>query len=432
MADRFDLLVVGGGPGGYACAARAAELGLRVALAEPAELGGVCLNRGCIPTKGLLAGAGVALAERVAMNDAAIAALRRGIAQLLKKVAVLPGAARLAGPGVADVAGHGEVRFRHVVLATGSRPRPLAGLPFDGARVLSSDHAVAPGAVPGHLVVIGAGAVGVEFAEIFRARGARVTLVEARERLLPGEDPWLARHLERAFGAAGIDMLCGAAVTAATVTAEGIALRVAGPDGERELAADQVLVAVGRDPNLSGLGLDAVGLDPQPWGIPVDGHGRTAVDGVLAIGDLSGPPLLAHRAHAQGRIAAEWLAGRNPAPLDAMLIPACIYTHPQLASVGVGAGPDRVTGEAIFRANGMAVVTGQVAGGVRLVADGAGRLAGAQLAGAGVTDLAGLLGACIRAGMTVHDLAAAVFPHPTLSETVWEAAHAVSRRLERG
>jgi dihydrolipoamide dehydrogenase len=253
--------------------------------------------------------------------------------------------------------------------------------------------------------------------------------VEAEDRLLPAEDAWLAGLLARAFKARGIHVAAGARVEGAEAGRDGLALALSGAE-PAEVACDRVLVAIGREPNLDGLGLETVGLAPEGGAIPVDGLGRTAVDGVFAIGDVTGPPLLAHRASRQGWIVAGVAAGRSPEPLDPALVPSCIYTHPQLASVGARPGADDVVGEAFFRANGLGVVTGRTEGGVRLVAEaGSGRLKGAQLAGAGVTEFVGLLGACLGAGLTVRDLARGVFPHPTLSESVHEAAEAAVRRL---
>ncbi|MFQ5507914.1 MAG: dihydrolipoyl dehydrogenase family protein [Leptospirillia bacterium] len=428
MTDAFDLFVIGGGPGGYTCAARAVELGFSVALAEADQLGGVCLNRGCIPTKGLLdAPHPDGIGARVADNARTIERLRRGVGHLLRKVTVFEAAARLAGPGRVAVDGHGEVTAGKVVIATGSTPRGLDLLPFDGTRVLSSDHAVALKQLPGDVVVIGAGAVGCEFADLLSAYGARVTLVEAAGALLPTEDPWLSEHLTRAFGRRGIRMHTNTTVEAAEVAGSGVSLTLSG-DGQ-ELQADVVLVAVGRTPLTDGLGLDTVGLSLEAAGhIGVDVHGQSAVDGVYAIGDVVGPPLLAHKAAAQGRIAAEHAAGRAVNPPGP--VPTCVYTHPQIASVGKGPGVGLVTGEARFSANGLAVVRSEAEGAVRLVAETAsGRLVGAQLAGPEVTEMVGFLGVMVGAGVTVQQLAGAVFPHPTCAETVSEAADRLLARL---
>ncbi len=427
----FDLLVIGGGPGGYGCAAHAAELGLKVALAEADELGGACLNRGCIPAKGLLAGVDAAgIGHRVARNAEAIAGLRKGVARLLNRVTVLSGRARITGIGKAEVAGHGPVSARHLVIATGAVPRPLPGLPFDGERVLSSDHALVATSVPDRLAVIGAGAVGVEFADLYAAYGARVTVIDAADRLLPSEHPWLAKHLGRAFKGRGIEVETGAALTDACIHPDGVRLKLTGSGEARAIEVDRVLVAIGRVPALAGLGLETVGLSPQPSGIVVDGLCRTGVDGLFAIGDVTGPPQLAHRADLQGRIVAELVAGRRPEPDDA--IPTCVYTHPQLAAVGKSPetdGEGLVAAEVPFRSNGLAVVTDAVAGGVRLVAGADGTLRGAQLAGDRVTEMIGLLGVMIRAGVSVATLADTVFPHPTLAETVRDAARMLVRRL---
>lgn len=424
-ANRFDLFVIGGGPGGYSCAARAAELGMSVALAEAGRLGGTCLNVGCIPTKGLLMSPHPdGLGARVAENQKAVARLQKGVAMILKRVTVLPGRARLAGPGTVAVEGGEEYAAGHVVIATGSRPVELPVLPFDGKRVLSSDHAVVAEDVPESIAIIGAGAVGCEFADIYAAHGAKVTVIEQAERLLPEMDPWLSTHLGRAFKKKGINVLTGAGVRAAQVELNSVQLTV----GDVRATFDQVLVAAGRSPLVDGIGLETVGTRTPEGHINVDSLCRVhgADDGRLwAVGDVTGPPLLAHRAALQGRVAAECMAGLNPLPVDARPMPYCVYTHPQIASVGrvFEEGAGLVAGEASFLPNCLAVVTGQAAGAVRLVVEAdTRRLVGAQLAGPEVTEQAGLLGALILSGVRVDQLADAVFPHPTFSEVVWEAA----------
>jgi len=432
MPERFDLAVIGGGSGGYACAARAAELGLKVALAEAGDLGGACLHRGCIPTKGLLQPPEPGgIAARIARNQEAIDALQRGVAHLLKGVTVIPGRARLAGPAHVDVAGHGTLEATHVVLATGSRPRPLGALPFDGDRVFSSDDAVLREHVPERLVVVGGGIVGCELADVYAAYGAQVAIMEEADRILPVEDPFLVRHLMRSFAQRRIAVSAGTHVAAAERQGAGLRLTLVGPEGPEGLVCDHILVAIGRAPNVEDLGVETVGLEPKDGAIRVDGLGRTGVSGVFAVGDVTGPPLLAHRATRQGRIVAEVAAGRVPKPLETRLIPSCIYTHPQLASVGLPADPEAgdVTGEAYFRANGLGVVTGHTEGGVRLVAEAGGRLKGAFMVGAQVTEMAGALSVALAAGLSLEQLAAGVFPHPTLSETLHDAVEATLRRL---
>jgi len=414
VADFFDVLVIGAGPGGYPCAHRALQRGLKkVAVVEMAAPGGVCLNTGCIPTKGFLFGPSPAggLEERVRANAAAIGRLQKGVEFLLKGVTRFSARARLAGPGRVEIGGHGVVTARHIVLATGSRPRPLARLPFDGTRVLSSDHAVALPSAPASIAIIGAGAVGCEFAEVFSRYGSRVTLIEARDRIVPEMDPWLSRHLERALKKRGVDVQVGATADPAT------------------LDVGAILVAVGRQANVEELGLETVGLSTPEGFVRVDGHGRTGVDGVWAVGDVTGPPQLAHRATRQGGIVADCIAGGPsalPSALNPLSIPACVYTHPQLAQVGRVTGDDLKMGEAFFRANGYAVVTDRTDGGVRLFAEAeGGRLTGALLAGPEVAEMVGLINALIGAGATAGQLADTVFPHPTLAEVVREAAEAL-------
>lgn len=432
MPERFDLAVIGGGSGGYACAARAVELGLKVALAESGDLGGACLHRGCIPTKGLLqAPEPDGIAVRIAKNREAIAAIQRGVVHLLKGVTVIPGRARLAGPAHVDIAGHGTLEAGRIVIATGSRPRPLGALPFDGERVFSSDDAVLRASVPERLVVVGGGIVGAEMADVYAAYGGHVAIMEESERLLPMEDPWLVRHLMRSFAQRRIAVSAGTHVAAAERQGTGLRLTLVGPEGPEGLVCEHVLVAIGRAPNTEDLGVETVGIALRNGVIPVDGLGRTGAPGVFAVGDVTGPPLLAHRATRQGRIAAEVAAGRSPKPLDPRTVPSCIYTHPQLASVGLPADPGAgdVTGEGYFRANGLGVVTGHTEGGVRLVAEaGTGRLKGAFMVGAQVTELAGAMSVALAAGLTLEQLAQGVFPHPTLSETVHDAVEAALRR----
>jgi dihydrolipoamide dehydrogenase len=433
MPERFDLAVIGGGSGGYACAARAADLGLKVALAESGDLGGACLHRGCIPTKGLLQPPDPAgIGARIAKNKVAVEALQRGVAHLLKGVTVIPGRARLAGPAHVDVQGHGTLEAGHVVIATGSRPRPLGALPFDGDKVFSSDDAVLRENVPERLVVVGGGIVGCEMADVYAAYGARVAIMEEAKHILPAEDPFLVRLLTRAFAQRRIAVSADTHVAAAERDGGRLRLTLVGPEGPEGLVCEHVLVAIGRVPNVEDLGLESVDIPLRNGAIPVDGLGRTAAPGVFAVGDVTGPPLLAHRATRQGRIAAEVAAGKSPTPLETRLVPSCIYTHPQLASVGLAADPAKgdVTGEAYFRANGLGVVTGQTEGGVRVVAEaGAGRLKGAFMVGPQVTEMAGAMSVALAAGLTLEQMAAGVFPHPTLSETVHDAVEAALRRL---
>ena len=427
MAD-FDLIILGAGPGGYTCAHRALALGLTVAVVDPGPPGGVCLNHGCIPTKGLLNGPHPdGFSHRVAENAAAIARLRRGVESFMKGATRITGAGRLTGPGSVHVDGHGPITAEHIVIATGSKPVALPKLPFDGTSVLSSDHALGLERAPETLAIVGAGAVGLEFADIFHAYGTRVTVIEAKDRLLPEMDPWFAKHVGRAFKQKGIAVRTGAKVIGAHGGEGSAMLKVSGADGDDILETAAVLVAIGRRPDPSDLGLETVGVDAPGGIIPVAENCRTAAPGVWAIGDATGPPQLAHRAMAMGEIVAEAIAGRNPLPLAAQRIPYCVYIHPQAAAVGRGPEEGMKTSEATFQGDGLAVVTGHTEGGVRLIAD-AGRIVGAQMVGHGVTEWAGLLDALIDAGVTADALGNAIFPHPTMSETVRRAA----RGLEGG
>ncbi|MDQ2960575.1 MAG: dihydrolipoyl dehydrogenase [Candidatus Dormibacteraeota bacterium] len=462
MADRFDLVILGGGSGGYVAAIRAGQLGLRTAVVESEKVGGTCLHRGCIPTKALLQSA--ALLDqlrdgaRFGVNAAAVsfdytvAATRRdqvvdqlhkGVQDLLRKnkATVVAGRGRLVDPGrvaVRDAAGaqSAELEAAHVIIATGSRPRQVAGLPADGHQVLTSDDALFLDAVPASAIVLGAGAVGVEFASFWRSVGSEVTLVEMAPRLVPLEDDAVGVELRKQFETRGITCLVDSTLDTASVEVNegGVAVTVHGADGsERRLQAVVLLVAVGRSGNVEDIGLEACGVTATRGAIAVDGAQRTSAPGIAAIGDCAGGFLLAHKAMHEGVIAVEAIADRSPHALDARLVTRTTYCTPQIASLGLSEAEARAAGYAVkagtfpFRGNARAVVWGETGGFCKVVADAAGGdVLGVHIIGNEVTELiyGPALGALLES--TPFEMSRAVAPHPTLSEAIGEAALAVT------
>jgi dihydrolipoyl dehydrogenase len=358
--ERFDVVFVGSGPGGYVSAIRAAQLGKTVAVVEADRPGGICLNWGCIPTKALLRNAEVLqLFQRAAEFGVSVENLRadyavayrrsrqvadrmaKGVEFLFRKnkITLVPGRGELVSAGAvrvhAPTGAPRTVEGRAVVLAPGAAPKSLPGVALDGRRVISSDDALRLERLPASIVVIGAGAVGVEFADVFGTYGVRVTLVEALPRLLPLEDEELSRILARGFAKRGIDVRTGAKVQTVTPGASGVAVELEHEGKAVRVEADQVLMAVGRGANIQGLGLDTVGVKLERGFIKVTPRMESSVPGVYAIGDAAGPPLLAHKASAEGIVAAETIAGQTPAGVDYRTVPSCTYCHPQVASLGL-------------------------------------------------------------------------------------------------
>jgi dihydrolipoamide dehydrogenase len=449
----FDLAIVGGGPGGYVAAIRAAQLGLRVALVEKGRVGGVCLNWGCIPSKTLLHAATLANQLRQASGwgitfdnlsldlGVAVDRSRQAVEKIVSGVETL-----LAQNGVELITATasfenvktlrlspngGRLEAENLIIATGGVLRTLPGVPPDGHRVLTSREALELRDVPASIAIIGGGSVGVEFAYLYRAYGAEVTLIEALPHLLPCEDEEVSRALERSFGEQGIVLRLGARVEGLTVSERDVRVRLA--DGGEEVVAERALVAVGVGANTAGLGLDRTGAALRDGFVAVDEHCRTNVEGVYAIGDVTGCLPLAHVASAQGVTAVESIAGLDPPPIDYSRMPRAVYCEPQVASVGLteaearGAGYEVRTGRFPFRANGKAIATDESEGMVKLVADSASdEILGYHVIGAGATELIGeaSLGAVLET--TPAEFAAAVFAHPTFSEAIKEAALAVS------
>ncbi|MFS8979930.1 dihydrolipoyl dehydrogenase [Cupriavidus necator] len=459
MTSSFDLAIVGGGPGGYVASIRAAQLGMRTAVIEKDVLGGICLNWGCIPTKALLRSAdvlrmvkdaaayGVTVAEpradvpaMVARSRAVAAQLNKGVAHLMKKhgVTVLSGHGRLAGKGRLQVsAADGQastIGAGHIVLATGARARPLPQLPVDGSTVWSYREALAPPAIPRRMLIVGAGAIGVEFASFYHAVGVQVTLVEMAERILPTEDAEISAQVANQLRRDGIAIHAGTRLEGAQRGASGWTVTLAGSASSR-LEADVVLVAAGIVGNVEDLGLEGTGVRVERTHIVTDAFGRTGEPGVYAIGDVAGPPWLAHKASHEGVICIEGIAGLQPHPLNPRRIPACTYSHPQVASVGLTEAQAMAEGHRVrvgrfpFSANGKAIAMGATGGLVKVVFDeGSGELLGAHMVGEEVTEMIQGYGIAQALETTEAELMAAVLPHPTMSEAMHEAVLAAYGR----
>jgi len=461
VPERFDVVFLGGGSGGYVAAIRAGQLGLRTAVVEAEKVGGTCLHRGCIPTKALLQS--TALLDQVrdghrlgvntgevsfdygiaaARRDDVVASLYKGVQGLLRKAksTVVQGRGRLDGPGrvvVSTDAGGDRVELEagHVVVGTGSRPRQLPDVATDGQQLLTSDDALFLDSVPPSAIVLGAGAVGVEFASFWRSAGSEVTLVEMAPRLVPLEDEAIGRELRKQFEARGIRCLVGMTLDPSTVERNegGVSVMVRGEDGEQRLQATVLLVAIGRAGNVEDIGLEQEGVAVERGAITVDREQRSSAAGISAIGDVAGGFQLAHKAMHEGVIAVEAIAGRHPHGLDPRLVTRTTYCTPQIASVGLSeaeareAGHDVSVGVFPFRGNARAVVWGETGGFTKVVADTAtNSVLGVHIIGHEVTELiyGPALGALLES--TPFEMSRAVASHPTLSESLAEAALAVS------
>ena len=448
MKHTFDVAVVGTGPGGYVAAIRCAQLGLSVAAVEDDRPGGVCLNWGCIPTKALLRNAevlsllgraaefGITLtgfeadyAEAVRRSRRVADGRAKGVEFLFRKnkIVLFPGRGVLRAPRVVEVAGPGgtdTLEARAVILATGSGPKSLPGVAIDETTVISSNGAVRNERLPKSIIVIGAGAVGVEFADIYAAYGVQVTLLEALPRIVPIEDDEASKELARAFRRRGIEMKTGVTVTAVKPVGPGAVVETDGG----ALEAEQVLMAVGRAAKVTGIGLEAAGVALERGFVKVSPRMETSVAGVYAIGDVAGPPLLAHKAMAEGVVAAEAIAGRDPRPLEYANVPSCTYCRPQIASIGLTEGKARENGREVtvgkfpFTASGKAEALGETEGFVKVVADKAtGEILGAHIVGHEATEIIHefALGRTLEA--TLEEIVHTIHAHPTMSEAALEA-----------
>jgi dihydrolipoamide dehydrogenase len=470
VAHEYDLIVIGAGTGGYVAAIRAAQLGLTVAVVEKQKaLGGTCLLWGCIPTKALLehahalkivqqakdwgvtigppAGAtpqiGIDMAQVQARKDRIVGGLSKGIEFLFKKnkIAWIKGTARLIGNGGVEVF-DGEAQTlratRDIIIATGSSPRGVPGVAIDRKRIITSDEAIGLREVPRAIAIMGSGAVGVEFASIFRRFGSEVTILELLPRLVPVEDEAVSAELEKSFRKQGITCHTGAKVTGATATGDGVVVDAQLADGtSQRIHADYLLVATGRGPVTTGLGVESIGLQIEKGYIKVDAQYRTTVPGISAVGDVvtlgtPGHPQLAHVSSAEGIIAAERIAGQAPRPLNYEHVPGCTYCDPEIGSVGLtereaqGRGYDVRVGTFPFGVLGRAKMAGETEGFVKIVAENKNdELLGVHMIGLRATELVAEATVALRLESTVEELIRTIHAHPTMAEAVGEAAHAV-------
>lgn len=473
MANRdktaFDLVVIGGGPGGYAGAIRGAQLGLSVACVERDRLGGVCLNWGCIPTKALLAGAefyhrlkheadawGIQAdnirhdwTKVIARSRGVADHLNKGIAFLFKKNGVthIQGQARIAAPGViqiSDPSGQpaSTLHAKHILISTGAIARPLPGADFDGDRIIGSKEAMTLNRQPDTLLIVGAGAIGAEFAYFYNAFGTRVTVIEMMDRLLPNEDEEVSKAMAKAWRRAGIDHHTSTQTLAVQKTAGGVELTVAPVGAQRgsktqTIRGDKLLVAIGVRGRYDGLFDDALAVAVVKDHIKVEKTTyQTSVAGIYAVGDVIGPPWLAHVATEEAVVCVERLAGHQPVPIDYDAIPGCTYCQPQVASIGLTEqacrekGVPYKVGKFPFQASGKAQAAGHTEGFVKLITgEPYGQILGAHLVGDGVTELIGELGLAKRLEATAAEVIATIHAHPTLSEAIHEAALGVEGRM---
>ncbi|MCH9016754.1 MAG: dihydrolipoyl dehydrogenase [Chloroflexi bacterium] len=451
MESNYDLVVIGSGPGGYVAAIRAGQLGLKTAIIEKEELGGVCLNWGCIPSKSLLKNAeivsyfkradefGLKMDNFHADYSVAIDRSRKvvdrntkGVAFLLDKNKVdhIQGTAKIVGAGKVEIAPDGNVlEAKNIIIATGARPRSIPPLPIDGEKIITSRESIVLSDLPSSIVIVGGGAIGVEFAYIYKMYGVQVTIVEMLPRLVPSEDEDISAQLERAFKRHRIDFLTGAGVTGVDTSGAGVTVTVDKDGAAQTLECDKVLVAIGVQPNVEDLGLETVGIATGRIGIVVDEKMATNVAGIYAIGDVNGKLPLAHVASAQAAVAVENIAGLETQPLDYAYMPRATYCMPQIASFGLTEAQAREQGKEIkigtfnVQANGKALAMGENAGLIKLVVDAKhGELLGGHLIGPEVTELLGELSMTRLLEGTVLELGWAVHAHPSLSEMLKEAA----------
>jgi dihydrolipoamide dehydrogenase len=462
MADQnFDVIVVGSGPGGYVTAIRSAQLGLKTAIVEREYLGGICLNWGCIPTKALLRSAEVfhylqhakdygLSADSVGFDAKAIVERSRGVSKRLNdgvgflmkknKITVIWGEAVLEALGRITVKAAkaaapkgtlaaGAYQAKHIIIATGARPRVLPGLEPDRKLVWTYFEAMVPERVPKSLLVVGSGAIGIEFASFFRTLGAEVTVVEVLPQILPVEDAEIAAFARKRFERQGIKIMTGAKVAKLDKKCDGVTATIDdGKGGTQTLDVERVISAVGVVGNIENLGLEKLGVKTERGAIVVDGYGRTNVNGIYAIGDVAGPPLLAHKAEHEGVVCIEAIKGLEPHAIDKLRIPGCTYCNPQIASVGLTEAKAKEQGREVkvgrfpFVGNGKAIALGEDQGLVKTIFDAkTGQLIGAHLVGAEVTELIQGFVIAMQLETTEEDLMHTVFPHPTLSEMMHES-----------
>jgi dihydrolipoamide dehydrogenase len=468
MADtQFDIIIIGGGPGGYVAAIRAAQLGFKTAVVEREHLGGICLNWGCIPTKALLRSAEVfhyfnhakdygLTASNIGFDIKAVVERSRGVSRqlnggvggLLKKnkVQVIWGEATITKPGEVQVKpstksvqgppieapkgalGQGTYAAKHIIISTGARPRVLPGLEPDKKQVWTYFEAMVPETFPKSLLVVGSGAIGVEFASFYRTMGAEVTIVEVLPQILPVEDEEIAKIARKQFEKQGIKIMTGAKVVKLDKKPDGVTASIEVGGKTETITVEKVISAVGVVGNTENLGLEAVSVKTERGIVVTDGFGATNVKGIYAIGDVAGPPMLAHKAEHEGVICVEAIKGLHPHAMDKAKIPGCTYCHPQVASVGLTeakakeAGREIKVGRFPFIGNGKAIALGESDGLVKTIFDAkTGELIGAHMVGAEVTELIQGFVVAMNLETTEEDLIHTVFPHPTISETMHES-----------
>lgn len=453
MADKqYDVIIIGGGPGGYIAAIRAGQLGLKTVVVEKDKLGGICLNWGCIPTKALLKNAeiynllrhidefGFSFDNLKADFSKAVKRSRdiagrssKGIEFLFKKnkVDYISGTGKIVSKGVVEVtqaAKTEKLNAKHIIIATGSRPKTFPSIKIDGKQVITSSEAMVLNAPPKNMVIIGAGAIGVEFAYFYNSYGTKVTIIEMMPSLLPIEDREVTKTLSRVFSKNGIDVLTETKVEGVS-TGKEVTVSISNKDGKKELKADIALVAIGVQGNIENLGLEALGVKTDRSFITVDKFYKTNIDGIYAIGDVNGPPWLAHVASAEGIACVEKIAGKNPHPIDYENIPGCTYCQPQVASVGLTEEKAREKGYELkigrypFRSHGKALAINEPEGFVKLIFDAKyGELLGAHIIGSEATEMIAELVVARTLETTREQILQTIHAHPTLTEGVGEAA----------
>jgi dihydrolipoamide dehydrogenase len=457
----FDIVIIGSGPGGYVTAIRAAQLGYKTAIVEKSYLGGICLNWGCIPTKALLRSAEIyhymqhakdygLSADNVSFDSKAVVQRSRGVSKRLNdgvgflmkknKVTVIWGEASIDAPGKITVRksaveapkgalGEGAYRAQHIILATGARPRELPGLEPDKKLIWTYFEAMVPEMMPKSLLVVGSGAIGIEFASFFHTMGAEVTVIEVLPQILPVEDAEIAGLARKRFEKQGIKILTNTKVTKLEKKSDGVVATIDDGKGKPQTAEfDRVISAVGVVGNIENLGLEKLGVKTERGCVVIDGYGKTSVPGIYAIGDVAGPPMLAHKAEHEGVVCVEAIKGLNPHATDKNLIPGCTYCNPQIASVGLTEARAKEGGREIrvgrfpFVGNGKAIALGEDQGLIKVVFDKkTGQLLGAHMIGAEVTELIQGYVVAMNLETTEEELMHTIFPHPTLSEMMKEA-----------
>ncbi len=461
MADqgtKYDVVVVGGGPGGYVAAIRATQLGLKTAVVEKDRVGGICLNWGCIPTKALLKNAeiyslikkseefGITVKdvsfdfEKIISRSRKVSEqITKGVEFLLKKNKIdhIPGYGKLSSGGKVDIFSSAEdkkpqksVHAKHIILATGARPRSISGVKIDGKKILSSTEAMIQKKVPKSMIIIGAGAIGVEFAYFYNVFGTKVTIVEMLPSILPVEDAEISKVVAQSFKKSGIELITETKVEKIDTSGTGVAVTITGKDGKKqELKSDLALMAIGVQGNIENLGLEELGVATEKGNIKVNEYYRTNIDGIYAIGDVIGPPWLAHVASHEALVCVEKIAGHKTHPIDYLNIPGCTYCHPQVASIGLTEakakekGYELKIGKYPFRVHGKAIAAGETEGMVKLIFDAKyGELLGAHIVGAEATELIAEIAMAKSLEATKEEIVRTVHAHPTLSEAVVEAA----------